>query len=413
MAGDDLTTLRSDLERLTERVAVLEASGTTQASCWSTFCIVTGMGTGRCGKAVIAVYLIAQWIFFSCTIILYNKYILSTLDFHFPLSLVLMHMCFVTLCCQVWKRMGWAEVPSISWRDVGTRFVPVAVFFGGSLAFSNAAYLYITVAYIQMIKASTPVFVLLASFAFGVEKPSWMLAIWIVIIVTGVTTASAAQEDIVWMGVVLQILSMICESLRLALINKILVSRGLKLKPIAFLYYMAPLCAVVLFIPWTIREAPIVFTNATIPSPVILASNASIAFLLNLATMALIKFTSALTLNVSGVFKDLLLILYSVFVNGATVTPVQYVGYSIAACGVAGYSEYKRRLGLKPKPTEEPPPPVGESEAAAGDEEERVAAEVAAASKGAPLELAEEEPVQSTSKRKAGARYASFVDEDA
>jgi hypothetical protein len=43
----------------------------------------------------------------------------------------------------------------------------------------------------------------------------------------------------------------------------------------------------------------------------VLSANASAAFLLNLATMALIKHTSALTLNVSGVFKDIGLILWS------------------------------------------------------------------------------------------------------
>ena len=41
---------------------------------------------------------------------------------------------------------------------------------------------------------------------------------------------------------------------------------------------------------------------------VVLLLNSSVAFVLNLATMTLIKHTSALTVNVSGVFKDLLLI---------------------------------------------------------------------------------------------------------
>ena len=37
----------------------------------------------------------------------------------------------------------------------------------------------------------------------------------------------------------------------------------------------------------------------------LLLLNASVVVLLNLSTMALIKHTSALTLNVSGVFKDI------------------------------------------------------------------------------------------------------------
>ena len=58
--------------------------------------------------------------------------------------------------------------------------------------------------------------------------------------------------------------------------------------------------------------------------------------------MALIKHTSALTLNVSGVFKDILLIVWSVVVSGALVTPLQYCGYAIAIVGVSAYSRYKR-----------------------------------------------------------------------
>ena len=58
--------------------------------------------------------------------------------------------------------------------------------------------------------------------------------------------------------------------------------------------------------------------------------------------MALIKNTSALTLNVSGVFKDIFLILWSVVVSGAVVTHLQYFGYALAIAGVSGYSAYKR-----------------------------------------------------------------------
>ena len=36
------------------------------------------------------------------------------------------------------------------------------------------------------------------------------------------------------------------------------------------------------------------------------------------------------------------LILWSVYVSGAVVTPLQYVGYGIALAGVVGFSEYKR-----------------------------------------------------------------------
>ena len=97
----------------------------------------------------------------------------------------------------------------------------------------------------------------------------------------------------------------------------------------------------------------------------VLLANASVAFFLNIATMALIKHTSALTLNVSGVFKDLGLILWSVVVSGAVVTNVQYVGYAVALAGVTAYSAYKRNLAAKtplPAPDKEPRVKRGYSE---------------------------------------------------
>ena len=39
-------------------------------------------------------YLILQWIFLSSTIILFNKWLISTKHFQFPLTIVIMHMMF-------------------------------------------------------------------------------------------------------------------------------------------------------------------------------------------------------------------------------------------------------------------------------------------------------------------------------
>lgn len=102
------------------------------------------------------------------------------------------------------------------------------------------------------------------------------------------------------------------------------------------------------------------------------------AFLLNLATMALIKNTSALTLNVSGVFKDIGLILWSVAVSGAVVTQLQYAGYAVAIVGVSAYSAYKRALqtAKEEEPAAPATPPFSKKQAY-GDARPALAAEEA------------------------------------
>ena len=101
--------------------------------------------------------------------------------------------------------LGWTENPTIKWSDVGTRFVPIALLFATSLGLGNAAYLYISVAFIQMLKASTPVAVLLASFAFGLETPSARLFAYIVAIAVGVMISAYGQIELDVLGVALQI----------------------------------------------------------------------------------------------------------------------------------------------------------------------------------------------------------------
>ena len=71
--------------------------------------------------------------------------------------------------------------------------------------------------------------------------------------------------------------------------------------------------------------------------PLILLSNAVVAFLLNIAAVFLVSAGSGLVLTLAGVFKDILLITGSVLIFGAQITPVQVVGYSIALLGLILY----------------------------------------------------------------------------
>lgn len=66
----------------------------------------------------------------------------------------------------------------------------------------------------------------------------------------------------------------------------------------------------------------------------ILVGNASTAFLLNVAVVFLIGCASSLVLTLSGVIKDILLVLGSVILMGSTVTFTQALGYGIALGGL-------------------------------------------------------------------------------
>jgi hypothetical protein len=68
--------------------------------------------------------------------------------------------------------------------------------------------------------------------------------------------------------------------------------------------------------------------------PVTLFINANVALLLNVAVVFLIGCASSLVLTLSGVVKDILLVVGSIVLFGSVVTLTQVIGYSIALAGL-------------------------------------------------------------------------------
>jgi hypothetical protein len=78
---------------------------------------------------------------------------------------------------------------------------------------------------------------------------------------------------------------------------------GLKMDPLVSLHYYAPVCAIinVLFLPFTEGLAP--FYELAKIGPLVLFSNALVAFCLNVAAVFLVGAGSGLVLTLAGVFK--------------------------------------------------------------------------------------------------------------
>merc|ERR1712124_105445 len=83
-----------------------------------------------------------------------------------------------------------------------------------------------------MLKAMMPVLVFAVGCLLKTEKFSWGLFGNMVVVTIGVLIASYGEIEFVMFGFLLQILSLVFESTRLALVQILLQKRGLKLNPI-------------------------------------------------------------------------------------------------------------------------------------------------------------------------------------
>jgi len=311
-------------------------------------------GVSREDKAVFrqvaanAVY-VSLWIGLSGTVILYNKWILAYYGFPYPITLTMWHMFFSGTLAFACVRGGYVTSINMSSETYLRAIVPIGALFAGTLWLGNAAYLYLSVSFIQMLKALMPVAVFGVGCVFGTESFTTNAMANMIVVTIGVAIASYGEINLVWVGVFLQLLSVATESTRLTLVQILLQRRGLSLNPITTMYYIAPVSFAFLSIPWGFIEARQLFADEKVNFDIpIFLSNAAAAFALNMSVFMLIGKTSALTMNIAGVIKDWMLIGLSVLIFKAAVTGINLGGYLLAFVGVCWYN-YQKLQGMKAK----------------------------------------------------------------
>ncbi|KAL8691026.1 MAG: hypothetical protein Q9218_003664 [Villophora microphyllina] len=285
-----------------------------------------------------AVY-VTVWITLSSSIIIFNKWILDDAKFHFPITLTCWHLTFATVMTQILSRtttlLDGRKTVKMTGKIYLRAIVPIGAFFSLSLICGNMTYLYLGVAFIQMLKATTPVAVLIAGWALGTEKASLNTLFKVSFIVLGVVIASFGEIDFVLIGFLFQLGGIVFEALRLVMVQKLLSSAEYKMDPLVSLYYFAPLCAIMNFCVAAVFEFPrITMDQVYHVGMLALLINACVAFALNVSVVFLIGRTSSLVLTLCGVLKDILLVLVSVIFRGEPFTPLQCFGYSIALAGL-------------------------------------------------------------------------------
>ncbi|EFJ22888.1 hypothetical protein SELMODRAFT_169825 [Selaginella moellendorffii] len=313
-------------------------------------------------KVVLSYIYVAIWIFLSFTVIIYNKYILDKKMYNwpFPISLTMIHMAFCSTLAFLLVRVAKVVEPLGMTREIYmSSIVPIGALYSLSLWFSNSAYIYLSVSFIQMLKALMPV----AVYSIGVllkkeiYKPETMGNM--VLISIGVGIAAYGEAKFNTFGVILQLAAVAFEATRLVMIQILLSSKGITLNSITALYYVAPCCFVFLCVPWVFVELPVLRESSSFSFDLpTFGLNSGCAFALNLAVFLLIGKTSALTMNVAGVVKDWLLIAFSWSVIMDRVTTLNLVGYGLAFLGVCYYNHaklqtMKAKEGLKKSQQEE------------------------------------------------------------
>ena len=139
------------------------------------------------------------WISLSAGVILFNKHILARAGFPFPITLTLWHMVFCAGLATALVRAGAvAACPTMDAATYVRAVAPVGALFAGTLWFGNAAYVFLSVSFIQMLKALMPAAVFGVGCALGTEAFKWGTVANMAVVTGGVALARSPSAPPAW-----------------------------------------------------------------------------------------------------------------------------------------------------------------------------------------------------------------------
>ena len=271
----------------------------------------------------------------------YNKLIFYHWDFPFPLFLLSCHMFVSTVLTQVVAKYTVSSIPAVTNERIQLKntyiyIIPLCICQTASMVLSNMSYSYLTVSYIQMIKTITIVLVLVMSYFSGLITPSTLGLIIIFLVVGGVAVASTGEAPHSMLGVQLQLCGVFAESVRLVLTDWLMTNTSMD--PFSLFYYTSPICLGILVPACIYFELPLLPLDRILNYPFVLMIelNSILAFAQEIAVLLLISHTSALSLSICGVAKDILYLTCSALIvkTNHHATWLHSIGYGIALVGM-------------------------------------------------------------------------------
>ena len=250
--------------------------------------------------------------------------------------------------------------------------VPIGAAQGLTFACSNAAYMYLTITFNQMLAALTPSVTLLLLYLLGVETPTRRTSAAVVLISAGCFISSYGEGHFDLVGVGFRSMGIVSEAVcqsghcsrqppaaacrphrsrrpprapqvRLALTQKLL--KSFHLSVLESQYYLAPVGAFFLLLAALPSELPHALRTGALvvvaDHPLEFLASASLGVVASMMTFVVIKLTNSVTLKVLNTARNAAFVLFSVTFLQEPTTALQLSGYVVSLASFGAYTFYK------------------------------------------------------------------------
>ncbi|OXV10095.1 hypothetical protein Egran_02142 [Elaphomyces granulatus] len=306
-------------------------------------------------RLLINAVFVGLWYMFSLTISIYNKWMFSDISvvFPFPLFATSLHMVVqFTLSTLVLYsfpslRSRPPPAPGLARFSYLAFLLPCGIAGSLDIGLGNMSLRFISLTFLTICKSFSLAFVLLFAFIFRLETPSIRLTFVIAAITVGVVMMVAAETSFNAIGFALVISSAFFSGLRWTLTQFLILHQPATSNPFSTLFFLSPIMFVSLITISLAIEGPAQILHgfkslSELHGPVggmlLLIFPGILAFGMVSSQFALLKRASVVTLNVCGIFKELVTIMGANIVFHDELTFINATGVVITIGSIAYYN---------------------------------------------------------------------------
>jgi len=307
----------------------------------------SGALRGPCSRLLLPAFWGGTILAASSGMINLNKHLMQDTVFPFVIPMVMLQFVFAMLLNGILMLMCPGLFVSLSAKSTDEKKVhislelifwrvfPVALALVISLVFSNLAYYYSSVPFLQMMKEANIITVYVFSLILGMENFSPVQAGILALLAMATLTSIDGELHFSLVGMLVQGIACIADATKNIISGMLLSGAGRKLDPMSFGFLLSPLvlllCSLMLVSDKVLHDSSLIeippwerfYANRSL-----LLLNAVAAFVLNLSITMFLRHSTALSFAVLGVVKDFMVVASSTMIMGAPVSLQQKFSFS-------------------------------------------------------------------------------------
>jgi len=298
------------------------------------------------GGALYAIAYSVAYLIFATVLILANKHLITETTLNCPIFISSLGSWFGWIVAYAALTMDPKKHShALGFGEWCANILPIGFCTALSLASANVAYSYLSLSFIQMLKAFAPVVCYATLVAFGLDRLSRPIIGTLAIVMGGCFVAAWGEAHITAFGLACMFTAEIAEAFRSVGVQYLIANKRFSL--FNGMYYFSPATLVFIMALSLAFERDELFRweNLTVFARYwhLIAICATFGFGVNYVCLGVVRHAGSLTVKTMSQLKNVVVILAAMFLYGDQVSALEVIGYAVATAGFIAFNAAKAR----------------------------------------------------------------------